>query len=254
MADKAVPEYMKRYMENIGENSFTDYDSLSKQYHKSIQIYHELKFPSRISPTGRPFFKQDVSADLQRIEEQFKARALDIACEKHGYKDPGYDNYDKDLTTMQEDGSYNGLSKDHFGLSAEDIRAKKAHEIFEKENPDKTQYKEGNRAIIDYYYSGPDGPAQRDENRSKALLQKWQHKTIEKEPHKPLEKESRSKEENQALAKGFTVSGKDITQSPNRYSMSGRFFMSLPSDPKPPEPGKNALSKDMEEIEMDRDY
>lgn len=251
MADKAVPEYMKRYMENIGESSFTDYELLSREYHKSIQVYHELKFPSRITPKGRNSFTQDINTDLYRIDEEFKSKAMDVACKKHGYKDPGYQSYDASLTGIQEGTMQGGIPKDDFGRTPEDIRANKAHAAFEKENPDKMQYKEGNRAIIDYYYSGPEGPAQREEDRLKALSQQWSSKTVEKETRS--EKAPRSDKENQALAKDFGISGEDIAKDKSRISMSDRFFMSLPKNDAPSF-SKNDVSKGKDDIEMERDF
>lgn len=244
MADKAVPEYMKRYMENIGGSSFTDYELLSREYHKSIQVYHEIKFPSRITPRGRNSFTQDIATDLYRIDEEFKSRALDIACKKHGYKDPGYQNYDNSLTELQEGSMHSGIAKDDFGLTSEDIRANKAHAVFEKENPDKMQDKESNRAVIDYYYSGLDGPAQRDEERLKNLPPEGQPRIMEKAP--------RSEKENKALANDYGISGEDITKNENRPSMSDRFFKSLPSGPTASSPGKNDVSKGKDDIEMER--
>lgn len=238
---------MKRYMENIGHESFRDYQSLSKEYYNSIQVYHELKYPSRIVPSGRFMPRQDIQADLYRIEEQFKARALGIACEKHGYKDPGYGNYDKDLTEKQENGSYGNPYKDNFDLTPEDLRAEKAHAAFEKEYPDRIVDRELNRGVIEEFFNGLEGPKQtRQESPAKDAEQKQQTKQEKKEPF--------SREE---LKHAFDANKEDITNAPKKSSMSSRFFMSLPSERPTPEgpddPGWGNMSKDRGDIEMEMD-
>lgn len=247
MAAKPIPEYMKRFMENIGHECFTDYQNLSRQYHDTVQVYHELKAPHRIQVGGRLSPQRDLQADLYRLENDFKGRALELACEKYGYNDPGYRDFDSGLTDRQEAGEYNNVVKEDFGLSQEDMRARKAHNSYEAKHPEKVAERQSNREVIELYFDGKDGTMQpsRDSPVKDAEL---------KAPEKEQKKEPFSRGE---LFKAYTADKENMTEAKNKFSMSDRFFMSLSSERQARDsmdaPGKNEMSKDKDDLEIERD-
>lgn len=153
MADKPVPEFIKLYMERCGHDSWLDYTRLSRDYHATKQVYHEKKYPNYIPNT--PYSRQvsvDIETDLRRIDAEFKERALQIGC-KYGYEEPGRQDYDGYMSERQESGMYRDvIDKDDFGLLPEDVRAKQAHEAFDKKFPEKAQDRGPNRDIIEDYF------------------------------------------------------------------------------------------------------
>lgn len=160
MNEKPVPEFMMRYMENIGYECFGQYEGLSRQYHKEIAHYHENVHPGKMEVdslyrrTSGQRTNFDGSRQLYEIEENYKAKALENAC-KHGYILPEHDTNtpSKELTDVQERGAFSRvLDQDDFGLSPEDKRAKIAHSSFEARNKITPEAKQQERALIEMYY------------------------------------------------------------------------------------------------------
>lgn len=210
MNNKPVPEFMKRYMENIGYESYTDYDRLSQQYHKTIADYHEKVHPAKAQMAGllnRTQGKRinfDGSAELHVIEERFKGRALETACQ-YGYIPPEKDNslQDRVLTQTQEKGAFNTvLGADDLNRSPEDKRADKAHASFEIRNNITPEMKRNERDFIEQYYGKSIEPKQAD-------LQHELKSTADTkpEPDKPMP----DKYERQV--KRFQLTKNDITQT-----------------------------------------
>lgn len=152
MNAKPIPEFMKEYMERIGDDCFLDFQRLSREYHNTKQAFNEFVLPKWIPANGRMPPKIDLEAEKRRIDATFKERALEIGC-KYGYELPAQEYYDMDLSAMQEDGIYQDrISHDGFDLLPEDRRAIRAHKAFEKKYPELMKDRQSNREIIEYYF------------------------------------------------------------------------------------------------------
>lgn len=173
MNNPPVPEFMKRYMENIGADSFTDFDLLAHKYHSEINHYHSKVHPAKAEMAGLLSRIQgsrinfDSRNELYAIEERFKEKALETAC-KYGYVPPEKDNtlQDKALSQTQGKGAFNTvLGEDDLNRSPEDKRAYKAHASFETKNNITPEMKKYERDFIEMYYGAgveqkqPDIPA-----------------------------------------------------------------------------------------------
>jgi hypothetical protein len=154
MKEKPVPQWMRRYMENIGHECYSTYEGMSRAYHKEIDQYHEEIHPKQTQinnlyqrATGiRTNF--DASRQLYEIDEKYKAKALDVACEKYDYEAPEDIEADipEDNTTDKQ------LDRDDFGLSPQDIRAKQAHKVYEAKHNITPEHTQQERQFIDLYY------------------------------------------------------------------------------------------------------
>lgn len=150
MQAKPVPEFMKRYMENIGYECYGDYAALSRRYHEDIAHYHEHIHPAKMQwasdyarSTGtRNTF--DGSRELYAIEERYKEKAMEIGCQ-HGYRMP-----DEDVMYSRE------LTAEEYDLSPNDLLAKEAHSEFEARKGIMLEAKQYERDFIEMEFG--EGP------------------------------------------------------------------------------------------------
>lgn len=174
MNEKPVPEFMMRYMENIGYECFDDYERLSLQYHREVDHYHQKIHPGKVEMSNlysrikgiRPNLTGN--RELYEIDERFKAKALETGC-KYGYNsiEESQSISDGDLTKAQNHSAFsNVLNKDDFDLSPEDKRARSAHSEFEERKGITTEARRYERELIELHYG---------ENRNQKLVTDSKH-------------------------------------------------------------------------------
>lgn len=204
MNAKPIPEFMKEYMEHIGDDCFLDFQRLSREYYNTKQEFHEKKYPIWMSLGGRMAPKIDVELEMRRIDADFKEHALEIGC-KYGYELPSQEYYDMDLSRVQENGAYQDrISHDDFDLWPEDRRAIRAHKAFEKKYPELMKYRQSNREMIEDFFG--DGRYTPKPDRVKEEPEKTEEKHTERDAP---EKEELTREDRVTR---FSISRDEITR------------------------------------------
>ncbi len=218
MKKEAMPDWMMRYVANIGTNeSYDDFRNLSDEYHSNriSQISVDSPAPNF---TPDPFKKV---TNTQRIDiapndwrnfetnEEYKKEALKLA-EKHGYEKPA-----KNEIFNEKSGNILSDFRQNFndlnGLSPQDLIAERAHNNFEKKNPDKAaNYKDNFEKFKERELKEID---------PKAYNRKYADKIFDEtqdrfEATRLSEKERHEKRDDPSLGDA-------------KYTMSSKFFMSL---------------------------
>lgn len=247
MQAKPVPEFMKRYMENIGYECYGDYAALSRQYHQEIAHYHEHIHPAKMrlasdyarSTGTRNTF--DGSRELYTIEERYKEKAMDIGC-KHGYRMP-----DEDMMYSRE------LSQEERKLSPNDLLAKEAHSEFEARKGITLEAKQYERDLIDLYYGElpqrqfiPDLREYHNDNEPE--LKEPQKEVTEPETIKESEEPKHPASSRFAQKFSSFQMAKEDIEAPQPGS---RFLSSLPSQKtQPEEPGERMDKGDPDKLDI----
>lgn len=147
MGKSKMPDWMMDYVGAIGENSYRDYRNLSDKYYNEISDYNGRIYPQQNNhyreynkAMGKDVGNLDPTEELERIDTRYRDKALDLACDKYGYKkpDPNVAKQEEKLTKLQENSrvfSYYIKESDK-NLSNDDYIAKAAHKEYFQRNPE----------------------------------------------------------------------------------------------------------------------
>ncbi|OJV55771.1 MAG: hypothetical protein BGO31_16890 [Bacteroidetes bacterium 43-16] len=143
MGRRKMPDWMMDYVGAIGEDSYRDYRNLSANYYSEIADYHQNIYPERNSRhmrLNRDRGAYDPTKDLTNIDTKYKEKALDLACDKYGYKkpDPNVAKQEEQLTKLQENSPVFSkyIKESDKSLSTDDYIDKAAHKDYFKRNPE----------------------------------------------------------------------------------------------------------------------
>lgn len=102
MKEENIPGFIKKYMDSLEDNGYSDFVILSREYQRSVDHYNSVQYPEQsasmrdLNESDRTNKVVDYDAGRKSIDQKFQKHALELA-KKHGFKE-----YDEELTKDQD--------------------------------------------------------------------------------------------------------------------------------------------------------